>query len=335
MDGKLAPPTRWSRAMDPLSDVLSLLKPRNYMSAGVEIGGPWAIQFPAQHRAIKTGVVVRGDCWISVDGIVAPTHFQVGDCFLLPSGRAFRMASDLSLPPVEAPIVFGKSANGQIRMINGGGDDLIISSRFILEGDQADMLLGMLPAIVHLRDKGEKSALRHSVEKTMEEMRRNGPGSALVLQHLAHMMLVQALRQHLDSRPEGGVGWFFALADKQIAAAIGAIHNDPAHPWTVESLARTAHMSRSAFAAKFKEIVGQSPMSYLTRWRMALAGDRLTQTRDPVSVIALSLGYESESAFSTAFKRTMGVSPRQYGRKTLNPANVEPSPALHLARPAE
>jgi AraC-like DNA-binding protein len=120
------------------------------------------------------------------------------------------------------------------------------------------------------------------------------------------------------------------LADKQMSAAINAMHADPAHRWTLQELAERAGMSRSTFAQKFKETVGASPMEYLTRWRMLLAGDKLMNSNEPVSVIALSLGYESESAFSTAFKRVMGCSPRQYslGRQSKGqdaPANqLEP-----------
>jgi AraC-like DNA-binding protein len=99
-----------------------------------------------------------------------------------------------------------------------------------------------------------------------------------------------------------------------MGAAISAMHEDPAHRWTLQALAQRAGMSRSTFALKFKETVGASPLEYLTHWRMLLAGDRLTNSGDPISVIALSLGYESESAFSTAFKRVMGCSPRQYSR---------------------
>jgi AraC-like DNA-binding protein len=134
----------------------------------------------------------------------------------------------------------------------------------------------------------------------------------LVAQHLAHMMLIQALRLYLA---EGsGIGWLHALVDKQISAAMNALHDDPAHSWTVLELAERVGMSRSAFALKFKAMVGASPMEYLIHWRMLLAGDRLAHSSDSISVIALSLGYESESAFSTAFKRVMGCSPRYYGR---------------------
>jgi AraC-like DNA-binding protein len=128
------------------------------------------------------------------------------------------------------------------------------------------------------------------------------------------MMLVQALRLHLAEGSRGGVGWLFALADKQMSAAISAIHADPAHRWTLQELAERVGMSRSTFALRFKQTVGASPMDYLTRWRMLLAGDRLANSSDPISAVALSLSYESESAFSTAFKRVMGCSPRQYAR---------------------
>ena len=181
-------------------------------------------------------------------------------------------------------------------------------------GKHAGILLGVLPPIVHIRKESDKAALRWSLERMRQELREPQPGGFLVAQHLAYMMLVQALRLHLAEGLKGGVGWLFALADKQMSAAINAMHDDPAHRWTLQELAKRAGMSRSTFALKFKETVGASPIEYLTRWRMLLAGDRLTNSSDPISVIALSLGYESESAFSTAFKRIMGCSPRQYGR---------------------
>lgn len=172
----------------------------------------------------------------------------------------------------------------------------------------------MLPPVVHLRKASDRGALRWSLERMREELREPQPGGALVAQHLAHLMLVQALRLHLADGERGGVSWLTALADKQIAAALIAIHEDPAHPWTLRELAERAAMSRSSFAQRFKDSVGTSPVEYLTRWRMRLAGDRLAHSGDPVSAIARSLGYENESAFSTAFKRVMGCSPRRYGR---------------------
>lgn len=308
--------------MDPLSDILSLLSPDNYLSAGFDIAAPWAIQFPDQGQNIKTAAVVEGDCWISVDGVADPVHLQTGDCVLLPHGKAFLMGSDLDVPPMLAGTTFTPSGYGVIRTLNGGGDCVVASSRFGLHGPQADLLLAMLPPLVVIRNRVESEALRHCIERTMTEMRKNDPGSKLVLQHLAHMMLIQVLRMYMNDDAKG-VGWFFALADPQVSKAISAIHADPAQSWTVESLAKCSGMSRSAFAAKFKERVGESPMGYLTRWRMMLAGERLTTSREPISQISLSLGYESESAFSTAFKRVMGCAPRSYCKEGLPRPDVK------------
>jgi AraC-like DNA-binding protein len=301
--------------MDPLSNVLSLLKPRNYMAAGFEAGGDWSIQFPDQQRGIKCGAVVSGECWLAVDDVPEPVHLKTGDCFLLPSGRPFRLATDLTLPPSDAAAIFSAPRKGGVASFNGGGDFFMVSSRFALTGNQADILLQMLPAIVHIRDEPGQVSLRWSVEQMLAELREPKPGGFLVVQHLAHMVLVQALRLHLTEGSKTGVGWLFALADKQMSQAMSAVHEDPAHRWTLQELAARAGMSRSSFALKFKEMVGTSPMDYLSQWRMLLAGDRLENTRDPISIIAPSLGYESEAAFSTAFKRVTGYSPRQYASK--------------------
>jgi AraC-like DNA-binding protein len=309
--------------MDPLSDVLSLLKPRSYAASGFDAGGQWSIQYP-RHEGIKCYAVVAGQCWLSVDGLPDEVCLKTGDCFLLTSGRSFRLATDLSLPSVDAATIYGTARAGGLISFNGGGDFSLVGSFFALSGEHANILLAMLPPVAHIRKHADQAALRWSVERMMQELREQQPGGFLVVEHLAHMMLLQALRLHLADGLRG-VGWLFALADKQMAAAITAIHDDPAHRWTLHELAARAAMSRSSFALKFKEAVGVSPMEYVTRWRMLRAGDRLANSAEPVSAIALALGYESESAFSTAFKRVMGVSPRQYGRaRNSTPAQQMP-----------
>ena len=300
--------------MDPLSDVLSLLKPRSYVSAGFDAGGAWSIQFSDQRDRLKCYAVISGACWLSVEDVPEAVRLTGGDCFVLPSGRPFRLASDMTLASVDAGTIFPSARDGGIVTYNGGGDFFIVGSRFAVSGTHAGILLRMLPPIVHIRKESDQAALRWSVEQMMLELRERQPGGFLIAQHLAHMMLVQALRVNLAEELGGGIGWFAALADKQLGAAINAIHAEPAHRWSLQELAEHAGMSRSTFAQKFKETVGEAPMEYVTRWRMLLAGDRLTNSSDSVAVISLSLGYESESAFSTAFKRVMGCSPRQYGR---------------------
>lgn len=298
--------------MDPLSDVLSLLKLRSFMCGGLDVGGRWSIEFP-RHDFIKCYAVVSGGCWLCVEGVPEAVRLGAGDCFLLPRGGPFRLASDLSLAPVEIGTLGAAPMKGAIMTHGGGGDFFGVGGHFALSGPHADILQGMLPPIVHLREESDKAALRWSIERMRQELRDPQPGGFLIAQQLASMILVQALRLHLLQSPSG-VGWLFALADKGMSAALEAMHENPSYRWTVEELAARACMSRSTFALKFKALVGASPLEYLTRWRMLLAGDRLATSGDSVSAIAFSLGYESESAFSTAFKRVMGCSPRQYGR---------------------
>ncbi len=302
--------------MDPLSDVLSLLKPRSYMSKGFEAGGEWSVQFPDHYQSIKCNAIITGECWLAVDGVPAAVHLKAGDCFVLPGGRPFRLASDLNLPPVDAGPIFQQAQDGGTVSCNGGKDFFLTGSRFAVSGANASTLLAMLPPVVHISKESDRQSLRWAVECMMQELRDERPGGLLIAQHMAHMMLVQALRMHVDNSPAGeNSGWFAALADKQLSRALNAMHEDPANRWTVQTLAERAGMSRSVFSQKFKQAVGSAPLEYLTRWRMLLAGDRLANGKEPVSAVALSLGYESESAFSTAFKRTLGCSPRQYGQK--------------------
>jgi AraC-like DNA-binding protein len=298
--------------MDPLSHVLSLLKPHNYLSGGFRAGGDWSIQFPDQQRGIKCSLIVAGACWLVVEGVADAVYLRAGDCILLPSGRPFRLATNLTMASLDAEPIFADPNRSPIVSLNDGDDFLLISNRFSLTDSHATLLLNMLSPIVHIPYEPDQTTLRWPVERMMQELQDPQPGSFLVMQHLAHMMLVQALRVHLKDGLKGGVGWLFALADKQMSAAIAALHDNPARRWTLQDLAAVAGMSRSSFALKFKQTVGTSPMDYLTHWRMLLAGDQLKHSREPIAAIALSLGYESESAFSTAFKRVMGCAPRHY-----------------------
>ena len=302
-----------SDVMDPLSDVLALMRPRSHMAGGFDVGGRWSIRF-GRYEGVKCYAVVAGACWLEIEGGDAPTRLKTGDCFILPRGQPFRLACDLDATPVEAKTIFACASNDALRLVNGGGDCMIAGGHFALDGNHAGLLLSVLLPIVHSRQEADKAKLRWCLDQMRQELREPRPGGSLVVQQLATMMLVQTLRLHLADGSRDGVGWMFALADKRLGAAIGAIHADPVRRWTLQALAERAGMSRSTFALRFKQKVGESPMEYVTQWRMRLAADRLVNGRDPISVVALSLGYESESAFSAAFKRTMGRSPRQYAR---------------------
>lgn len=302
--------------MDPLSEVLALLKPKSHLSSGFDAGGVFSLRFALRNDVMKCYAVISGGCWLVVEGTGAPVRLQEGECFVLPSGRSFILTSDPAAPPQDARSTFPPARPGGVVTINGGGDLFLVGSRFAVSGKNAGTLLRMLPAVVHIGCEEEQAALRWSLERMRHEMDAAQPGGHLIAQHLAHMMLVQALRLHLASQTSADVGWFAALADPQVGAAIAAIHSEPARRWTLHELARKVGMSRSVFAHRFRERLGETPMEYITRWRMLIAAERLESSADPVSIIAPELGYESESAFSTAFKRVMGQPPRAYRKMT-------------------
>ncbi len=307
--------------MDPLSDVLALLKPQSYLTTGFDAGGDWAIRFESHIGTIKCYAVTRGGGWLSVDGVGDPIRLAAGDCFVAPSGCSFRLASDLAVTPLPAHDVFSRPPlNGAI-VHNGGGGFFLIGARFEIDGDKAQALLSVLPPMIHLHAAEDQAALRWSIDRMRVEMRDHRAGASLAAQHLAQMMLLQALRLYLERQTGGRVGWFYALADTQLSAALGAMHADPAHHWTLGELAARAGMSRSVFAQRFREKVGETPMAYLSRWRMMLAAERLAAGRRPSALIAHAVGYESENAFNTAFKRIMGCSPRRYAGAGLDRAD--------------
>lgn len=299
--------------MDPLSEVLALMKPQVYVFGGFAVLDDVAIHFP-KHQGIKCYAVLAGQSWLVVEGVPEPVLLHAGDCFLLPRGLPFRLATDLSLEPVLYSDAFARVG---VRSEAPGvteGAPYIAGGHFTLTGGNAEMLLHSLPPIVHIRRESDRAALRWSVERMREELRDPQPGGSLIAQQLAYMMLIQALRLHLTDAASAGPGWLSALSDKHMSIAIASMHNDPGNPWTLQSLAERVGMSRSVFALRFRETVGATPMEYLARWRMLLAADRLKNSSDGLSAIAQSLGYESESAFGKAFRRVMGCSPRQYTR---------------------
>ena len=261
-----------SVAADPLSDVLSLLKPRGYMSGGVDAGGDWAIQFK-QDEGFRCFALVSGECWLSMDGVADAVRLEAGDFVVLPHGRAFCLASDLTVTPVDLLTVLKAPLNGRIFLWKGGGACLALSAFFTFAGDYASILLGVLPPIVHIRNDSDRAAMRWYLERMMKVLQEPQPGGVLLGEHLAQMMLIEVLGLYMADTVTGGVGWLFALGDQQMSAAITAMHENPGFRWTLQELAERAGMSRSAFALRFKEKVGTSAMEYLTRWRMLRAGD--------------------------------------------------------------
>lgn len=300
-------------ALDPLSDVLALMKPQTYVAGGFALLGDAAICFP-KHRGIKCYAMLAGQCWLVVEGMPEPMLLQVGDCFLLPRGLPFQLSTDLSLKPVLYTDACARL--GMRREPPGAteGARYIAGGHFTLTGSHTEMLLQSLPPVVHIRREQDRATMRWSLERMREELSNPQPGGLLIAQQLAYMMLIQALRLHLTDAAHSAPGWLSALADPHMSRAIASMHQAPGDAWTLESLAKRVGMSRSVFALRFRQTVGIAPMEYLTRWRMLLAAEQLKSSSGDLSTTAQSLGYQSASAFGKAFRRVMGCSPRQYTR---------------------
>jgi AraC-like DNA-binding protein len=312
--------------MDPLSEVLALLKPQSLISGGFIVPDDMAIYFP-KHEGVKCYAMLAGNCWLVVEGMPEPVLLHAADCFLLPRGLPFRLATDLSLEPVLYTDACVRHDMRRETPEVTEGARYIAGGFFRFTSSHVEMLLQSLPSIVHIRRESDKAAMRWSLERMREELSDPQPGGSLIAQQLAYMMLIQALRLHLADAANAGRGWLSALADRHMSLAIAAMHDDPGYPWTLQLLAERVGVSRSVFALRFRETVGATPMEYLTRWRMLLAADRLKNSSDGLAAVAQSLGYESESAFGKAFRRAMGCSPRRYS-KYADPCS-QPSKSRH------
>ncbi|SFP83064.1 AraC family transcriptional regulator [Variovorax sp. 770b2] len=304
--------------MDPLSDVLSMLTVSSTLSSRFEARGRWALRYSQYASHIKLGCVLEGRFRLDVDGAAAPVVLEAGDFFLLTNGLPFSASSD---PP--GPLRDGTQLNrdhrgpdGVVRYDGQGAEDgtrvALASGRFALAGEAGELLLRHLPPLIHLRasDPGARPlvGLLDLLGWETAEMR---PGSSIARTNLAALVLVQALRVHLANAPQPE-GWLGAMADARIGAALSQMHADIAQPWTVERLAQSAGMSRTAFAVRFKALTGSTPLDYLGGWRMTVARNALRHGEEGIARIAERVGYQSETAFSAAFKRETGESPGRF-----------------------
>ena len=296
---------------DPFSDFLQLIRARSVMSGGLVTGGAWAIDIPPPDK-IKFWGVLRGSCWLLVEGVQAPIRIEQGDVFLLSSPRAVVMASDLAAPRVGIGDVL-KHRVGAIAHHGSGDDCFVIGGNVELSADYDQLLLDALPPFIHVRAGTRRAeTLSWLMNQLVQEREDDPPGAGVASTQLAHLMFIQILRAHFDSTSSLATGWLRAVTDKRIAPALQMMHAEPGRSWHLEELARASAMSRPTFAMYFKTVAGVAPMTYLTQWRMRLAKQALRENRVQIGDVGRSLGYTSESAFSNAFKRVTGHSPMHF-----------------------
>ncbi|MGF6491852.1 AraC-like DNA-binding protein [Luteibacter sp. 621] len=296
---------------DPFSDILKFTRAESLATGGFSAGGPWAIAFPPP-SSIKFFAVVKGGCWVTIEGEPEPVWFGTGDVGLITAKRGLVLASDLSLPPLDAMAVFSGSGK-TVAMLGDGQDFAHIGGHVLLDPASGRLLADVLPAWIHVSaESPQATSFRWLLAELVAERRADLPGNQLAAAQLSQLLFIQILRAHLQTSGPMPAGWLRAIGDPRIAPAMRLMHADPSRSWSLDELAEACAMSRTTFANRFRDVAGSTPLAYLSGWRMHLATRALREGKKPVAVLAQELGYASESAFSTAFKRAVGESPRSY-----------------------
>ncbi len=308
--------------MDVLTDVLEAVHLKSMIHGRLELTAPWGLRLDGGRPGFY--VVTRGTCWLEVAGVEEPLQLAGGDFVLLPKGQAHVLRDSRRTRALPVAEVIGNCPTsrkgcqpGGIRHAGGGGAlTTMVGGCFVFEDGEKNPLLVSLPPVIHVKGDGGTAVrwLEASLQFVASEMGSGQPGAETVVSRLADILFVQAVRAHLAQAGEGAKGWLRALVDPQIGEALGLIHQRPEEPWTVESLASRVALSRSAFAARFAHLVGEPPLTYLTRWRMDKATRLLRTSHASIGEVAARVGYDAEAAFSKAFKRWIGVAPGAYRR---------------------
>jgi AraC-like DNA-binding protein len=268
-------------------------------------------------------VVTAGRCWLELDGS-RPQLLERGGLALVPHGLGHRLVDERGGASVDFFDLPVERVTERYELLNhgGGGEEcrlICVVVRF--DHVAAERLVDALPPVLHLDGwtEGDDPWLADTLRFIAREAESLRPGGETVLTRLADILVIQMVRHWIENDAAVDGGWLAALRDPNLGRAMAAIHRTPGADWTLESLARAAAMSRSAFAARFTEVVGEPAMRYVTRWRLQLARAALRESGDPLGAVAERFGYRSEAAFCRAFKREFGTSPGRDRRAQPSP----------------
>jgi AraC-like DNA-binding protein len=300
--------------MDVLTDVLNTLELKGWLSSRRELLPPWRYDFAASKDSVFH-VISNGGAYLHIEGETEPIRLEDGDVVLFPTGHSHSLYDDSTSPLTRlVHLDYNPQRGHHVVYAEGEGTKLLmLCGAFHFEYPNGFPLLARLPKLIHI--PGSQGRLEQGFADMLHMIARESAsqqaGAEVMLKRLTELLFIQVIRLWIDQQPEASVAWVGALRDKPISAALGLIHQSPAYKWTVKELAEASALSRSAFSARFTELVGEPPMTYLTRWRM-LRAKRLLKNEIRMETIADLLGYESEAAFRKAFKREIGIPPAQY-----------------------
>lgn len=315
-------------AMDALSDLLRVLRFTGGVFLDATFRTPWCVYSQVTREdctpetpsasLVAFHYVLDGHVEISI-GDAPPRTCRGGDLIVVVRNDVHRFGSDLSLPPMHVDSILREATHDEVAQLDlGEGDDVI--SRFVCgylgTSVKSHPLLDALPdlLVANMRERPCAEWVESSFRFAARTHVAHQPGAQDVLARLSELLFVEAVREYIEHLPPEGTDWLSALRDPPLARALSALHARVAHPWTTEQLAEEALLSRSAFAERFARVLGVPPMTYLTRWRMLVAAQRLRESRASIGQIAADVGYESESTFTRAYTREMGITPGAYRR---------------------
>ncbi|MEM6392476.1 MAG: AraC family transcriptional regulator [Planctomycetota bacterium] len=302
---------------DPLGEALHGLRMSGALYCRSELSAPWGMTLPAMPGCLLFHVVTEGVAWIEQSG-EEPLRVEPGSLVMIPHGEGHRVVHE---PGATAPDLFGLdrvmlSERYEVLRIDGGVQRCgMMCGAVCFEDAVATRLVGLLPRTLTVGqdDPAGGSAavarMRGMLEMIAAEVEELRPGGETIVARLADILIIDAIRHGMATEPQARGGWLGALQDSQIGRALSAVHREPGRAWSVAELAEAAAMSRSAFAARFAELVGQTPMQYVREWKMSQAAAWLRGGGVTVSEVAYRLGYESEASFSRAFKSVTGTAP--------------------------
>lgn len=318
--------------VDALSDVLRAVRLSGAVFFDIRAADPWVAatppgraivgaMFPGSEHLISYHVIIEGGCWAGVRD-TPPIKLSAGDIIVFPHGDPHMLSSVPGMQATADLSLYRPPTDGQLPFNISMGQSATESARFVCGFLGCDVrpynpLLSALPRIIHVSDRG--GALSTYVRIALSESKQPRIGGESVLSRLSELMFLDVVRQYLEGLPAERTDWLAGLRDPFVGRALTALHREPARAWTLQTLARTVGLSRSALAERFTQFVGRPPMQYLTNWRMQLATAQLLGGRDSIAEIANRVGYESEAAFSRTFKKVLGTSPSLWRRERSEP----------------
>lgn len=320
--------------MDPLTDIFSSMRIRSAKFTTLDATAPWGVVSTGD-PAIKFVLVVRGSGVLVTRGNQNHVPLRAGDVFIMFGSEPYKVYDRGDSQTVDCLDVEGLRVGNRIEFGGGGTTTTFISGFFEIDSLDAKPLLNVLPKLLHLKAEENRSrAFQAVLELLAAEAETPALGSDAVVRRLFELLFVHAIRAFAQQSSTPKTGWLAAISDKNLASAIEAVHADLRTPWTVDQLARKAGMSRSGFAARFKDVVGQAPLAYLTEWRMYQAARSIERSSDKLSVVGRSIGYQSEAAFTKAFKKVMGSTPSEYRKSLAKPDLRSTAPIISQMRKA-